>query len=116
MGDINNMLKAKEKRIKEILIEVNIFPNLKGFNYIVDAIDEINLGAKSMTEIYENIAANNKAKYSSVERGIRTAFSHCNKESLSYKKYFGNSVSNSERLFTLCCKINNEFDGENTNE
>ena len=62
------------------LIEMGVPANLKGFQYIADAMelfkeDEIWMRSGSTTLLYKKIAAINRDSASCVERGIRHAFS-----------------------------------------
>ena len=68
------------ERVQEILMEIGIPANLKGFKYILDIMelfeeDEAWRNAKMMI-VYEKVARMNKTNYCRVEKSIRYAFSN----------------------------------------
>ena len=88
------------KKIQDTLLELGVTPNLKGFNYICDAVEMINKeGRLKVTYIYDKIARDNNEKTMRVERAIRHAISHVNEET--WKSIGGAGLRNSEFLYTL---------------
>ena len=88
------------KKIQDTLLELGVTPNLKGFNYICDAVEMINKeGRIKVTYIYDKIARDNNEKTMRVERAIRHAISHVNEET--WKSIGGAGLKNSEFLYTL---------------
>ena len=106
------------ERVQEILMEIGIPANLKGFKYILDIMelfeeDEAWRNAKMMI-VYEKVARMNKTNYCRVEKSIRYAFSNA----VTYgdlalvEKYLSVvNVTNGNLLHTLyaraCLKIKN---------
>ena len=90
-----------KKKIQDTLLELGVTPNLKGFNYICDAVEMINKeGRIKVTYIYNKIARDNNEKMMCVERTIRHAISHVNEET--WKSIGGGTgLKNSEFLYTL---------------
>ena len=81
-----------KNKIQKVLLELEITPNLKGFNYIcrmVEIVKADELNEKSVFGIYEEIAEEYKTKSICVERAIRHAISKADKESDAWKKYVG---------------------------
>lgn len=96
-----------DKKIKNVLIELGITPNLKGFNCIVEAVCYImkNNDVKT-TDVYEHVAKNLGYEISNVERAIRHCISKANKTSETWNKYIGcKKVTNSTFLFILALKL-----------
>lgn len=107
-------------RVTQVMCEIGIPANLKGYKYMRDAIImavEDPSCVNSITKVlYPTIAANNNATSSQVERAIRhaieKAWSKGNLEA--YLAYFGNTVScidkptNSEFIAMIADKINLE--------
>ena len=88
------------KKIQDTLLELGVTPNLKGFNYICDAVEMINKeGRIKVTYIYDKIARDNNENMMRVERAIRHAISHVNEET--WKSIGGAGLKNSEFLYTL---------------
>lgn len=98
--------------IENILVEVGVPLNIKGFKYIADAMvlcfDGWNEAA--ITNLYEKIARMNGTSAKAVERGIRTAFSGTRKsgEPEYVIKYFGKYHQNSRCLRHLYWRLKNE--------
>lgn len=85
----------EREKIENMLIEIGITPNLDGFDYICEAIKELEKNSKTkITGIYEVVGLKIGRKWSQVERGIRYAITKIKKEELS-------EMSNSEFLHTL---------------
>ena len=99
------MLSSVQKnRIIDVLLDLGITPKLKGFNYIVDAVEYmLNYKDCNIMEVYDYLS--DKYKVNNSERNIRHAFSKCDENSLVYKQWFGHAKTNSERLTTLALKI-----------
>ena len=88
------------KKIQDVLLKLGVTPNLKGFNYICDAVEMINKeGRIKVTYIYGKIARDNNENMMRVERAIRHAISHVNEET--WKSIGGAGLKNSEFLYTL---------------
>ena len=88
------------KKIQDVLLKLGVTPNLKGFDYICDAVEMINKeGRLKVTYIYDKIARDNNEKTMRVERAIRHAISHVNEET--WKSIGGAGLRNSEFLYTL---------------
>jgi two-component system response regulator (stage 0 sporulation protein A) len=87
------------KLITEILLELGLRRELKGFLYIMEAVTIMLEGDGSpihiTKDIYPEIAKKNKDSVTAVERAIRhaieKAFDVCPIETI--YKYFGNSIS-----------------------
>lgn len=61
-------------KIKDVLLDIGVAPNLNGFGYLVEAINiKIEQPEESAMGIYSQIAQNNNTTCSRVERGIRHA-------------------------------------------
>ena len=107
--------KDLSKRITQIMCEIGISANLKGFKYVRDAIKmaiEKPECLSSVTKVmYPEIAAMYGAKSSQVERAIRHAIEKAwEKGNLeAYMTYFGNTVSskptNSEFIAMIADRI-----------
>ncbi len=103
------------ERVQEILMEIGIPANLKGFKYILDIMelfeeDEAWRNAKMMI-VYEKVARMNKTNYCRVEKSIRYAFSNA----VTYgdlalvEKYLSVvNVTNGNLLHTLYAKVAEE--------
>jgi hypothetical protein len=88
------------------LVELGILPNLIGFNYICQAVNIIHLHKEQIpiTRIYEEVADIFDVSTTSVERGIRHAFSKCRETEL-YGQLLGYAETNGERLYTLAYRL-----------
>ena len=75
--------------IEKILFELNIYPDIKGFIYIPEALELIRKGHEKVTAIYEIIAKKHKVTVTAVERCIRHAFGRMNWEKHFVKDMFG---------------------------
>lgn len=97
-------------KTEDLLIELGITPNLKGFDYICKAINYISADrAIKMCSVYELVAKDCETTSSRVERAIRHALSKADKESEAYKKYIGiKDTTNSAVLYTLALKLREE--------
>lgn len=95
------------KKIKDILLELGITPNLKGFDYICKTIDYMMTRKRiKMVEMYRIIAKDFETTPSAVERAIRTAFLKIDVESDVFTKYFGtDKITNSTLLHTLVYRL-----------
>lgn len=89
------------KKIEDILLEIGITPNLKGFSYICEAVEYVLLRNDYTTNgIYENIAKKHEyANYQSIERGIRYAISKVDYDK--WRAIGGKSRRNFEFICTL---------------
>lgn len=96
-----------DKKIKNVLIELGITPNLKGFNCIVEAVGYImeNNDVKT-TDVYEHVANTLGYKAANVERTIRHCVLNADKNSESWRRYIGiKRANNSTFLFVLAMRL-----------
>ena len=94
------------KRVGELLIRWGITPELKGFQYIIDAVCLWDR-KKRITEIYYEIADNRNDSWTAVERSIRHAFSGLDFNRNEVKSYFGNIERKNQKLISVIAwKIN----------
>lgn len=61
------------KNIERALLEDGIMPNLKGFYYLVDAIEMYQPTMDFVKVLYKKVADKNGTSWQNVERGIRHA-------------------------------------------
>lgn len=96
-----------KKKVEEVLIELGIYPNLSGFNYICKALDYIYKDSRVKTcAVYSLVANDFNTTSSRVERAIRTALSKADKDSEAYKKYMSvNDTTNSAALYTMAVRL-----------
>lgn len=80
--------------IKRTLKELGVSPSLKGYYYLVDAVEATIVDRSKLTSIckglYTDIAVNHQTKYSAVERCIRDAI---------VNSYTHAPLANIERVF-----------------
>jgi len=104
------------KKVTDVLIELGVTPNLKGFDYICRAVEIISNSKKRMDivkGIYADIANEFDTTSSRTERAIRHAFSKVDKESEAYKKYIGiDKTTNSTLLYTLAYRLREDNEDE----
>lgn len=96
-----------ENKVEDSLIEMGIYPNLLGFDYICRSVSYImeNSSVK-MCGLYAMVAKDCGTTASRVERAMRKAFSNADEESEAYKKYIGIKRScNSEMLYIFANKL-----------
>lgn len=108
-SEIVKYKKLNRDIIQSVLLEIGIFPNLKGFEHITDTILLIDSGKTKITDIYSIIAKENGLVSTAIERSIKTAFNRCDKDSKEYEKYIGKAKYQSEKLFTLHYNIQKEY-------
>ncbi len=84
-----------EQMVFNLLLELGISPNLKGFRYLSDGVIEVyrnhELGEKIVGELYSYIAKKHGTNSQCVERAVRHALNrkqHHNGDRIA-KKYFG---------------------------
>ena len=106
------MANALKDRVRDSLIELGVTPALKGFYYILDAVEIYtdNPGIKAM-DMYEVIAIRHNTEAKRVDRSLRHAFSKISE----YHKanYFGDiKYSNMGYISIIAWKerLNNETD------
>ena len=60
-------------KVREFLIQSKVFPNLKGFNYIISAVEMVQKNGRIATtkDLYPEIAKQFNTTSSKVERAIR---------------------------------------------
>lgn len=89
-----------KKRIEDVLLQLEITPNLKGFESVCEAVkiisDEPHI---KTTALYEIIGRKTATTRSQTERRIRYALSKMNIDR--YKAMGGSGYTNSSILFTL---------------
>lgn len=88
------------KRVGELLIRWGITPELKGFQYIIDAVCLWDR-KKRITEIYYEIADNRNDRWTAVERSIRTAFDKLDFTKKEMKEYFGLIEPKNAKLISI---------------
>lgn len=95
------------RKTENVLLELGITPNLKGFDYICKAVNYISADRTiKMGTVYEFIAEDFGTTYSRVERTIRHAISKMDKDSEAWKKYMGiKNTTNSAVLYALAMKL-----------
>ena len=95
------------KKVEEVLIEMGVYPNLLGFDYICRAINYISEDVRlRMCEVYRLVANDVETNPTSVEKSIRHALSKIDKNGEAYKKYIGiKDTTNSAVLYTLAVKM-----------
>lgn len=96
-------------KIENALIEMGIYPNLKGFDYICEAVEVLqknNRNMKIVDGVYREVAEKVGARSVNVERGIRHAISKADRTSDSFKTYIGiDDATNSTFLHTLALRM-----------
>ena len=96
-----------DKKIKNVLIDLGITPNLKGFNCIVEAVIYImeNNDAKTI-DVYEHVANKLGCRAVNVGRAIRHCVTKAERDSESWRRYIGiKRANNSTFLFVLAMKM-----------
>lgn len=73
----------KNKTI-DILLDLGITPEIKGFKHIIFAVQEIRLGTDEICKVYENVARKTNATKTAVERNIRHAIAKMDKSKWFY--------------------------------
>lgn len=102
----------KDEYIEEMLFKIGITPNLKGFNYIKEAVKLIDKNPNQYCtgitkKLYPDVAKLNNVTSSAVERGIRHAITRAiNLDYGEIEKYlkispYKNKITNSEFLYSL---------------
>lgn len=86
---------------EELLMELGIYPHLRGFHYIIDALEMIGRGDDAVNKLYQTIACERNISKYSVERDIRYALAQMNKECGFYQKYMKNCPK--KNLAVLAC-------------
>lgn len=97
------------RKIENALLELGVTPNLKGFDYICRAVEIISTSkerTKIVDGLYADIAKEFGTTKTRVERGIRHAISKI--DVCAWNNYGGSGLKNSEFLYTLALKINQE--------
>ncbi len=93
----------ENKNIRKLLIKIGISSNIKGFHYILEAIDIIKAQKMhtNMTTIYEIICKKYNNTSSGVERAVRHSISKAYKKTDILKKIYINVPDNSVFLYDL---------------
>lgn len=99
-----------DKRVIENkLMDIGIPPNLKGFLYICDAVEELSKNDRmKMMDLYETISEKDKATPSCVERGIRYAIQKIDLNALNNFPVLG--LKNSEFIYSMVFLLRREED------
>lgn len=95
------------KEIEQLLLKLGISPGLKGFYYLIRAIEISTKGKVDVCKgVYEVIANECEETAQRVERNIRHAITKMDKEV--YKQYGGRYYANSDVIFTLALHFKEE--------
>lgn len=104
------------KEIERILFEIDVPAGIKGFEYIVDAVEFLNedMDMSITKELYPKIAKKNSTNSTSVERAIRYALKICRNRKTNIelvKHYIGlTNCGNANSIKMLYKCINNKED------
>lgn len=74
-------------KAEQLLIELGIYPSLRGFKYICEALEMLKSGEYQVTELYRKIGEHHNSPDYTVERNIRCALSKINYEKPIAVKY-----------------------------
>ena len=86
----------ERKIIKEFVLNMGITPELKGYEYIIDAVEKLIAAPNTkLIKLYTDIAKSHNATASSVERAIKHAINTV------FKEYDG--IKSAEKIFH--CRI-----------
>ena len=100
------------KKIENALIEMGIYPNLKGFGYICEAVEILennNRDMKIVDGVYREISEKIGVTKLSVERAIRHAITKADRKGEAFKKYIGiENATNAAFLHTLALRMKEE--------
>ena len=94
------------KKLEDLLLQIGITPNLKGFAYICDMVEIIKADEKrerKFQDMYMETAKKNNTNWGAVERAIRHALSKANKESEAWKEYIG--TKDATNAVVLCMLV-----------
>ena len=93
--------------LRKLLMQIGISANLKGFNYIIEAIDLLRKQQihTSLSTIYNYLAEKNYTFVCRVERDIRTAIGNSYRNSETMKRLYPKKPNNSQFLFDLAFNI-----------
>ncbi len=102
------------KKIENVLFELGITPNLKGFDYICKAVNYISADRTvKICNVYKFVAKDFETTSSRVERAIRSAFTRLDKESEAFTKYINSDrLTNSALLYTLAYRLREDSEDE----
>lgn len=96
-------------QLKVVLFKLGIYSNLKGYPYILKAVDILKKQKiqTKITAIYKMIykETENSTSPSAVERAIRRAITSSYKKDKNFKKLYPKAPSNSEFLYDLIFNI-----------
>lgn len=89
--------------LRMLLIKIGISSNLKGFYYILDAVNFVKKQRihTNMTTVYEILSKRYNTNPSAVERGIRHAITKSHKNSDIIKNIYGIIPDNSAFIYDL---------------
>lgn len=93
-------------KTNEFLIKLGIYPNLKGFNYIIRAVEIVKEKGylKVTKELYPQIAEEYKTTASRVERAIRHVISKISRKSRKDLGFVKNPTT-SEFIYYIAMKM-----------
>lgn len=89
--------------LRMLLIKIGISSNIKGFYYILDAVNFVKKQRihTNMTTVYEILSKEHDTTASAVERGIRHAITKSHKNSNIIKNIYGIIPDNSAFIYDL---------------
>ena len=89
-----------ENKVGELLIKCGITPEIKGFQYIIDAVCAWD-GEKNCMEIYYEVAYKHRVRWTKVERIIRHAFGKLDYSKKNVKAFFGEIEPKNYKLISV---------------
>ena len=89
--------------LRMLLLKIGISSNIKGFHYIIDAVNFIKNQQihTNMTTVYEKLAKKHNTNYCSIERAIRHSIQKAYKNNDILKNIYGTIPDNSAFVFDL---------------
>lgn len=92
-----------EKRLKKVLLRLGITSKLRGFHYILKAVELIKEERlhRNITEIYETVAEEFDTNKFIVERSIRSAMQIAYNKKKTISEIYGYKPDNSSFLYDL---------------
>ncbi len=93
----------KEMKLRALLIKIGISANIKGFRYILDAIEILEKQQihTNMTTVYELVGEKQNTTRSAVERAIRHAINQAYTNKKMLKEIYYSKPDNSALLYDL---------------
>lgn len=96
------------KKVGDVLINLGITPEVKGFNYIIDMAEMVSkCENQKMMNIYEMVAEKNNTTASRTERAIRHCISNVDRNCEESTELFGEikKISNSKFVHILVYRL-----------